>query len=161
MSDTPMFPLTPVELKHVVRLQRFREYVPPETDPQPFRNSNIFVHAAARVLKRHMRLHWDPVTAPNEERSPRTSSRSPVRQGISLHDQLPSQLVHPVALLIASSVLVLQLIYYRMSRADLHPRLIRKRLLTPLDIRKCALVSRTGIEFVRVSWRIFERRQKG
>jgi hypothetical protein len=143
MPETPTFPLTPIERKFVVRRERYEAYVPPVTSPAPFERDEEASRQASRSLRNYMHR-------------PRRARRKPIP--ISLHQRLPSAVIVPLANLVAAGLMVFELIYFAVCHPELHPRLARRRLLVPNDVRKSFVVSRTPFEMLRVLGRMFARR---
>lgn len=143
MTQTPTFPLTPIERKFIVRRERYEAYVPPDAAPVPFERSEVASRTAWAALRNYMHR-------------PRCARWKPIP--ISLHQRLPSAAIVPLANLVAASLLVFELLYFPTCHPELHPRLARGRLLAPDDVRRSFAVSRTPYDMVRVLGRIFARR---
>ncbi|HET6576136.1 MAG TPA: hypothetical protein VFG68_21215, partial [Fimbriiglobus sp.] len=63
----------------------------------------------------------------------------------------------PLCTFTACSVLVAELLYLLTCRPDLHPRLSRRTLVTPVDVRKVLLVRRTAFGVAAGVFRTFAR----
>ncbi len=143
MPETPTFPLPPIDAKFQARLERSRDYVPPETVSLPDCPRPDFRGEASRALRRYMRRDREPIV---------------LETGPSLLEQLPERAVSPLCTGVAVGLLVVELLYFVTCRPDVHPRLARRNVLSPVDVKKSLVVSRDLRTAARTLIRTFVRR---
>lgn len=93
---------------------------------------------------------------PPADEPPEPVAGEPVQP--SVLDRLPRWAAGPVGTAAAAVLLVFQLAYLLACRPDVRGRRVRRVLLTPADVRKALVVSRTVPAALRVLGRTFVRR---